>query len=131
VLAYISDSVPDPLKDVVAQHTLAHELWVHFDRRFSDRSLTSTTSLWSRIMSLKLSDYSGVSDYMTALSALELELKRANKVVEESFLAGAIALAIGPTYPSVREILLMPAGGAANQGHIFCPIPRGGEERPD
>jgi len=86
----------------VSQHETAHELWIYLERRFSDKSLTSTTSLWVKIIGLKFSDYSGVSAYMTALSKLELELERAGRVVEESFLAGAILFAVGPSYPGAE-----------------------------
>jgi len=82
-------------------------LWRYLDQRFSEQTMTSVCMLWARIFQLRLEDYGGISDYLTALTKIEYELTRNKLHVEESLLAGAIILAVGDRYPVMREILRM------------------------
>jgi len=94
-------SLPTELYDECTQRPNAAALWRYLDQRFSEQTMTSVCMLWARIFQLRLEDYGGISDYLTALNKIEFELKR-NKHVEESLLAGAIILAVGDRYPVMR-----------------------------
>ena len=73
----IMATLPEELHEACAQRPVAHELWQYLKQRFSDQTLTSIASLWVRLFQLRVEDFSGVSDYLTALNKLELELVRA------------------------------------------------------
>ena len=104
---YIMGSLPTELYDECTQRPNAAALWRYLDQRFSEQTMTSVCMLWARIFQLRLDDYGGISDYLTALNKIEFELKRNKLHVEESLLAGAIILAVGDRYPVMREILRM------------------------
>jgi transposase InsO family protein len=104
--AYIFGSVGKELHEACAQRPEARVLWQYLTDRFGGETLTSVAALWVRLLSLRLGDFPGVSDYLTALDKLAAEVRRAGQPVPTSLLAGSILVGMGDRYPTTRELLL-------------------------
>lgn len=103
---WVMGTLPEELQEDCAQRPSVVALWRYLEERFAAQSLTSTAALWVRLFNVRLSDYSGVSNFLTALTKLELELVRAGMNVPQSLLAGAILVGIGDRFPTTKELLL-------------------------
>lgn len=102
----VMGTLPEELQEECAQRLSVVALWRYLEDRFAAQSLTSTAALWVRLFNVRLSDYSGVSNFLTAITKLELELVRAGMQVPESLLAGAILVGIADRFPTTKELLL-------------------------
>ena len=104
--SYIMATLPQVLHEECAQRTKAHELWVYIEQRFSAQSLTSVAALWCRLLQVKLSDFQGVSAFLTSITKLEQEIKRGGVEVPPTLLAGAILIGMGDRFLTTKEYLL-------------------------
>lgn len=104
--AYIMGTLPDELQEEAAQREVVHEFWTYLQERFGGETITSVAALWSRLTSFHLSDYPGVSAFLTAITKVEGELRRAGQAVPSEAVAGAILVGMGDKYPTTRELLL-------------------------
>ena len=104
--SYIMATLPSILHEECAQRPNAHELWVYLEQRFAAQTLTSVASLWGRLLQIRLDDYPGVSAFLTAITKLELEIKRGGVEVHDTLLAGAILNGMGDRFPTTKELLL-------------------------
>lgn len=77
----VMGTLPEELQEDCAQRLSVVELWRYLEDRFAAQSLTSTSALWVRLYNVRLTDYSGVSNFLTAITKLELELVRAGMEV--------------------------------------------------
>jgi hypothetical protein len=104
--SYIMATLPSVLHEDCAQRTKAHELWAYLEQRFAGQTLSSVAALWGRLLLLKLDEFPGVSAFLTAITKLELEIKRSGVEVPDSLIAGAILIGMGDRYPTTKELLL-------------------------
>jgi hypothetical protein len=98
--------VPQSLLQLCAQRPLAHELWTHLYSLFATQSLTSLPLLAAKLFTLRLSQYDGVSSFLTDITTLAQDLRSGGGTVEEFMLAGAILIGMEDRYPMTRETLL-------------------------
>lgn len=104
--SYIMATLPPVLHEECAQRTNAHELWAYLEQRFAAQTLASVAAMWGRLLQLRLDDYAGVSAFLTAITKLEMEIKRGGVEVHDTLLAGAILNGMGDRYPTTKELLL-------------------------
>jgi hypothetical protein len=116
--SYIQATLPTMLHEEAAQRLKAHELWTYLEKRFAGQSLTSVAAMWVQLLQLRLDNFAGVSAFLTALTKLELEIKRAGSEVPPTLLAGAILNGMGDRFPTTKELLLtLPI--AEQTKHVF------------
>jgi hypothetical protein len=102
----VMNSCDPSLRQACVQRLIAHELWEYLRERFAGETLTSLPALWTRLLTLQLRDFNGVSDFLTAIGKLEAELERAGQQVPTAAVAGAILVGMGDRFATTREIVL-------------------------
>ena len=104
--SYIMATLPPVLHEECAQRAKAHELWAYLEQRFAAQTLASVAAMWVRLLQLRLDDFCGVSAFLTAITKLELEIKRGGVEVPDTLLAGSILNGMGDRYPTTKELML-------------------------
>jgi len=102
----IMAALPEELKAAAAQHLKTEDFWRYLTARFADNTLTSKAALWARLFSLRLSDYSGVSDYLVGVNNIKSALKESGAQVDPSAVAGVILIGMGDSFQLPREVML-------------------------